>query len=132
MTSPQLPSERRFGALFVIVFAIAGGWGLYASWDARITGGCFAAAGLFALAALLAPRLLAPLNRAWFRLGELLGRIVSPIVLGVIFFGLITPVALAGRISGRDELKMKRRDVASYWVDRDPPGPEPESFKNQF
>ena len=81
---------------------------------------------------LLAPQWLRPFNRAWFLLGELLGKIVSPIVLGVIFFLLITPVALVGRLLGRDELRLKRKPVNSYWVDRTPPGPEADSFKNQF
>jgi len=65
-------------------------------------------------------------------LGHLLGRIVSPIVLGLIFFVLITPVALFGRVAGRDPLRLKPRAISSYWVKREPAGPTPDSFKNQF
>ena len=75
---------------------------------------------------------LAPINRAWFRLGGLMAAIVNPIVLGFIFFGLLTPVALVGRLCGRDELGLKRRARDSYWIGR-PPGPlDLESFKRQF
>jgi hypothetical protein len=65
-------------------------------------------------------------------LGLLLGKIISPIVLGLIFFVLITPVSLVTRLFGRDELKMKKRSVESYWVDRSPPEPPSNTFKNQY
>jgi hypothetical protein len=61
-----------------------------------------------------------------------LGKIVSPIVLGFIFFIIITPVAIVTKLAGRDALKLRKQNVDSYWVDRSPPGPEPESFKEQF
>jgi hypothetical protein len=76
--------------------------------------------------------LLRPLNKAWYQLGLFLGRFVSPIVLGILFFIVITPVAIVMRLSGRDALKLRRQDVSSHWIDRKPPGPEPESFKEQF
>ena len=81
---------------------------------------------------LAAPRLLAPFNLAWFKLGLLMGKVVSPIVLGIIFFVLLTPVAVIGRLFGRDELRLKRKAVQSYWIERVPPGPDGDSFKNQF
>jgi hypothetical protein len=65
-------------------------------------------------------------------LGLFLGRFVSPIVLGILFFIVITPVAIATRLAGRDALKLRKQDVDSHWIDRKPPGPEPESFKEQF
>lgn len=92
----------------------------------------FIAAALFLVAALVRPSLLAPLNKAWFELGLLLGKIVSPIVLGAIFFLLITPVAICSRFFGRDQLRLKKQKVNSYWVQREPIGPDAESFKNQF
>ena len=61
-----------------------------------------------------------------------MGKVVSPIVLGVLFFLVITPVALVMRLVGRDALKIRKQNVNTYWVDRLPPGPEPESFKEQF
>lgn len=132
MSNPSLPSERSFGLLFVGVFAAAGVYGLLEHWSRGLVGACFAASVLLVLITLFVPGLLAPLNQAWFHLGQLLGKIVSPIVLGMIFYGLLTPVALVTRALGRDELRLKRRDLASYWVERDPPGPASDSFKNQF
>ncbi len=131
-SAPKLPSERRFGALFTLVFAALGAWGRYKGWDPSSTDAWFAAAAVVALVTLAAPRMLAPFNRGWFKLGLLMGRVVSPIVLGIIFFVLLTPVAVVGRLFGRDELRLKRKAVQSYWIDREPPGPAGDSFKNQF
>jgi len=76
--------------------------------------------------------LLTPLNKAWMKLGDLLGKVISPIVLGIIFFVLLAPVALVTRLLGRDELRLKMSNSSSYWIDRTPPGPAGDSFKNQF
>jgi hypothetical protein len=132
MSSPQLPSERRFGALFVVVFALAAGYGAYNGWSHGLLLGLAIASVGFGVATLIRPKMLRPLNLAWFKLGVLMGKIVSPIVLGIIFYLLITPVGLVGRLFGRDELKLKRGAEKSYWIKRDPPGPSGESFKNQY
>ena len=84
------------------------------------------------LLAILAPAALHTLNRVWFKLGLLLGKIVSPVVLGVIFFLVIAPLGVAMRLFGRDELKLKARNDATYWKTRLPPGPRADSFANQF
>ncbi|MCC7228706.1 MAG: hypothetical protein IT507_18670 [Burkholderiaceae bacterium] len=132
-SSPPLPSERRFGALFTIVFSLAGIYGHFVKdWSSGVVIGLFAASLVVALVSLVAPALLAPFNKAWFKLGLLLGKIVSPIVLGLIFFVLLTPVGVIGRLLGRDELRLKKAPVTSWWIDRNPPGPAPDSFKNQF
>lgn len=68
----------------------------------------------------------------WIKLGALMGRVVSPLVLGVIFFAMIAPLALVTRLCGRDELRLKRLKVHSYWIDRIPHGPSNDSFNNQF
>lgn len=94
-----------------------------------------AAAVSGALITLFCPILLSPLNKAWMLLGHLLGKIISPIVLGVIFFLIITPVAFVGRLMGRDELRLKRQALRSqptYWIDRKSPSPKGDSFHNQF
>ncbi len=130
--SSKLPSERSFGLLFTAVFAGIGVYGLYRGWIPRAIVAWFIISLISALVTVFAPRILAPFSRAWFHLGQLLGKIVSPIVLGIIFYGLLTPVALIGRAFGRDELKLKRRAVSSYWIERNPPGPASDSFKNQF
>ena len=132
VSPPQLPSDRRFGLLFVVVFALAAAYAMHKGW-AKLFVGTFTAASIgFALAALFVPKVLRPLNFAWFKLGELMGKVVSPIVLGVIFYFLITPVGLIGRLFGRDELKLKRGNLDTYWISREPPGPPGESFKNQY
>lgn len=126
-----LPPNRHFGLLFATVFGLLALWAAWRSnvpWVAVFT----TLATMFAVLAWRAPQRLAGLNRAWMRLGALLGAIISPIVLGVMFFVLITPVALLTRAFGRDVLRLKKRAVSSYWIERDPPGPEPESFRRQF
>jgi len=129
---PVLPSERSFGALFAVVLAGAAAW---LAWHGRLGWAlaCLGASVVIALLAFLAPRLLAAPNRLWFRFGKLLHAVVSPVVLGAIFFLMLTPIALLMRLAGRDPLA-RRRDPAraSYWKDRDPPGPPPGSFHNQF
>jgi hypothetical protein len=125
-------SDSAFGYTFALAFAALGGYGLHAGWGRTAAIASFAAALAFGLGGAFAPRLLAPLDRGWLKLGEMLGRIVSPIVLGIIFFGILTPVAFIARRLGRDELKLKPRVVPSYWIDRTPPGPAADSFKNQF
>lgn len=131
-SDPKLPSERRFGALFTLVFAAIGVWGHYKGVNPGASNAWLIAAVVVAIVTVAAPRLLAPFNLAWFKLGLLMGKVVSPIVLGAIFFVILTPVAVLGRLFGRDELRLKRKAVQSYWIDRVPPGPDGDSFKNQF
>lgn len=89
-------------------------------------------AGLLALMALLLPRALAPFNRAWMRFGALLGRIVSPLVMGLIYFLLVTPIAWLARSFGADPMR-RRFDpgATSYWIEREPPGPDPGTMERQ-
>ena len=133
VSSPTLPSERRFGALFTVVFSLAGIYGHFVKgWSSEVVIGLFVASLVVAVVAIVIPAALAPFNKAWFQLGLLMGKVVSPIVLGLIFFGMLTPVGIIGRLLGRDELRLKKAPVTSYWIDRAPPGPAPDSFKNQF
>ena len=129
--SPTLPSNRKFG-LILGAFLFAAG--VYAALYINIlwTIIFISLASLFVLLALVAPAWLALLNKLWFQLGLLLGRVVNPIVLGSIFFIFITPVAIITKLFGRDELLINKRTVSTYWLERKPIGPKPESFKNQF
>ena len=126
-----LPSNRSFGWTFTGVFLLAGIYGL---WRGGATlPWLLPLAALMAAVTLTRAQWLTPLNRAWMKLGELLGRVVSPIVLGVIFFGLFTPVAYVMRMAGRDAMKRRWEPaLPSYWVKRDPPGPPDDSFKDMF
>lgn len=126
-----LPSNRSFGVLFAVVFGGLGGWSLWRS--GTLAPYLFLAATLFAVLAWRAPEKLASLNRGWMRFGALLHRIVSPIVLGIMYFCLITPYALVMRVAGRDPLcRRLNPNARSYWIDRTPPGPPPGSLGNQF
>jgi len=131
MLNIKLPSNRKFGYFFTVIFSISCA---YAYGNAlHVTGAImFCIAIFFLFSAILFPKLLTPINILWFRLGHLLGQITSPIILGIIFFMLITPTSLLLRMLGRDELKIKKISLNSYWVDRSPPGPAPNSFRNQY
>lgn len=87
---------------------------------------------VFSLMAIVASELLDPLCKAWIKIGDLIGLFVSPIVLGIIFFVLITPIAVLGRFFGRDELRIARHVSTTYWLDRDVDVSGGDSFKNQF
>ena len=128
----ELPSDRSFGLLFAFIFLCVAGYGFVYDWSVQILVILVAASFILGIISLIIPHVLAPFNRAWMFLGHLLGKIVNPIVMGIIFFGLLTPVGILTRAFGRDVLRLKSRKVDSWWIDRDPPGPEPDSFTNQF
>ena len=130
--SKSMPSTRSFGLLFTLVFAALASYAYFMHWQRAVYVTAASLSIITIAVTLLAPKLLSPFNRAWFLLGEMLGKIVSPVVLGVIFFGLLTPVGLFTRLFGRDELRLKKRESSSHWVEREPAGPPPESFNNQF
>lgn len=124
-------SDRAFGFVFAGVFAIIGLLPLILGGRLRLWAVGLAIA--FAAVALVMPRLLAPANRLWTRFGLLLHRVVSPLALGIMFFVAITPTGLLMRLFGKDPLRLRfERDRPSYWIDRVPPGPAPQSLKDQF
>ena len=126
----ELPSNRNFGFFFTCVFAAAAAY-FYYSTNVSWANVLIAIALVFLLITLLKSETLLPLNKLWMRFGLLLGMIVSPIVLGIIFFGLFTPIAMLMRIIGRDELKLKLSQRESNWITRSE-AIESESFKQQF
>jgi hypothetical protein len=124
-------SDRVFGVVFTVVFVLVGLWPLKDGAEARWW--ALGLAGLFLVTGLAVPRVLAPLNRAWARFGRVLHRVVNPVVMALLFFGVITPVGLLRRAFVRDPLRLARDPEAeSYWIERDPPGPAPEAMKLQF
>jgi predicted membrane metal-binding protein len=124
-------SDRSFGFVFAVVFVIIALWPLWYGGGLRWWSVGVAVA--FAVVAVVIPRLLSVPNRLWMKLGLLLGKIVSPIALGVLFYLVFLPIGLLMRLTGKDPLKLKRdAAAASYWVDRKPPGPPPTSMTNQF
>lgn len=131
-------SDRGFGltvgGILVAIAAVRSGLHL---WEGGAPGwleGALAAVGLLLVGfGAAAPARLAPLNRAWTRLGLLLFKVVNPVVLGVIYLTTIVPIGLLMRLMGRDLLHLKtERQAASYWVERVPPGPAPDTMTRQF
>ena len=124
-------SDRSFGLVFAVVFALIGSWPLWHAEPPRWWAAGIAAA--FALTALVRPGILHPLNRAWLALGRLLHLVVSPLVMGAIFFLCVTPIGWIMRLRGKDVLSLARRsDLSSYWITREPATPQSHSMKNQF
>jgi hypothetical protein len=124
-------SDRAFGLTFAVVFAVLAGiaaWRGGPSWPYTLS-----VSAIFALTALAVPGLLAPLNRVWLKFGLLLHKVTTPLILGLMFFLVVTPTALILRLFGKDLLQLNGdKDAASYWIERQPPGPSPESMPNQF
>jgi len=124
-------SDRSFGLVMAVAFAVVtalNAWHAGRLWP--WTGGL---AALFLATALLRPRVLNPLNRIWMRFGLLLHKVVNPIIMALLFFGTVWPTGLVMRMMGRDLLRLKREpQAASYWIVRSPPGPSPETMKDQF
>ena len=100
-----------------------GGWRLWA----------IIVAATFGAIALIAPALLSPLKQLWLGLGNILRRVTTPLVLAFIFYVVLTPMGLLMRLLGKDLLRLQRDAKAeTYWIERDPPGPAPDSFRDQF
>ena len=124
-------SDRAFGFVFAAACAIFGAlnyWHGHSAWPWWLI-----VAIIFLIVALAAPSILRPLNRLWSRFGLLLQRIVQPLVMALLFFTTVVPMGLLFRAMGKDLLR-RRYDAsaASYWIVRQPPGPDTDSFKNQF
>jgi predicted membrane metal-binding protein len=129
--SHPIPTDRSFGLTFACIFGIVGAWLFWrgnGAWQALAI-----IAALFLVCAIVRARVLHPLNVAWMAFGLLLNRIVSPVVMGIIYFGVLTPVAAWMRLRGRDALQRRfDPERTSYWIEREPPGPDASSFPRQF
>jgi hypothetical protein len=124
-------SDRSFGIVFAVVFCLIALFPLLHGGGIRLW--ALAIAAIFAALALLWPSLLAPLNRIWFRFGLLLHKVVNPVILGLMFFVVLTPVAGITRLFGGKLLTLGYdKSLPSYWQRRSPPGPEPDTIRNQF
>ena len=127
----KVSSDRSFGMVFTFVFLAVGVW--------IVSGGqskgwlFFVSAALFFVVAIARPSILGPLNRAWAKFGLLLGQVFNPLLLGVIFYLVVTPMAVIRRLLGKDSLRLKSKpSLESYWIDRNPLGPKPSSMTKQF
>jgi hypothetical protein len=124
-------SDRSFG---LVMAAALGGVSLLNAWHSgRVWPWSGGLAALFLAAGLLRPSVLNPLNRIWLKFGLLLHSVVNPIVMALLFYGTVLPTGLVMRALGKDLLRLKRQPGAeSYWIVRAPPGPAPETMKDQF
>lgn len=126
-----LPSNRSVGFTFTAVFMLLAVLPLVQGGAVRIWAAVVGV--LFCLIALVAPQSLTPLTKRWMALADLLHKIVSPVILGIFFFLVVTPIGYLMRLSGKDPLRLKLEpESQTYWQERLPPGPAPESLLDQF
>ena len=122
-----LPSNKSFGLVFFIVFLIISLYPLINGQSIRLWSLIISL--IFLVLGLLNSKFLAPLNKVWFKFGLFLGKIISPIVMGIIFFLVVTPIGLIMRILGKDLLNLKYNKNKSYWIEKT--GPK-SKMNNQF
>ena len=123
----KLPSNRNFGVVFFIVFLIIALWPLLKQNEIRIWS--LIISFIFFVLGLIDSKLLTPLNKLWFKFGILLGNIIAPIIMGIVFFLVVTPIGLIMRFFRKDILKLKKNTSDSYWINKDDTN---SSMKNQF
>jgi predicted membrane metal-binding protein len=124
-------SDRNFGFTFAVFFALVGSWPLVRHHPLRPW--ALGVSAVFLVITLARASLLQPLNWVWIRLGAVLNRIVSPLISALVFYLTVTPIAWIMRAAGKDPLRLRPdAGAASYWINREPPGPEPATMINQF
>ena len=126
-TKIKLPTNRNFGIVFSIVFLIIALWPLLKQNDLRLWS--LSISGIFFVLGLLNSKLLSPLNKIWFKFGMLLGTFISPVVMCIVFFLVVTPTGLIMKLFGKDLLNLKKNKKETYWLDKDNSN---SSLKNQF
>lgn len=128
--SVPISSDREFGLVMASVMFVIAIWPFVLT-QGDVRYGAVAVSILLALLALFIPKALHPFNRVWGKLGEILHKLVTPIVMGILFFAVVTPIAMLMRLSGKRPLNLKfNPDVSTYWLSKE--HPEQESMKHQF
>ena len=127
MDNVKISSNRSFGIVFFVVFLLLALYPLTYGGEIRIWSLILSI--IFLILGLLNSKILAPLNKIWFKFGMLLGKIVSPLIMGIIFFLVVTPIGLIMRLLGKDVLNLKYNKNKSYWIEKN--GPK-SKMKNQF
>ena len=123
----KLPSNRNFGIVFSVVFLIISLWPLLSQNDVRIWS--LVISGIFLILGLINSKLLLPLNKIWFKFGLMLGNFIAPIIMGIVYFMVVTPTGLIMRLLGKDLLNLKKNNKDTYWIDKDNSNND---LKNQF
>ena len=127
MDDIKISSNKSFGIVFFVVFLLIAIYPLINGGDIRIWSGIISF--IFLVLGLLNSSILTPLNKIWFKFGIILGKIISPVIMGIIFFLVVTPTGLIMRILGKDILNLKYNHNKSYWIEKE--GPK-SKMKNQF
>ena len=123
----KLGSNRSFGIVFFLFFLVIAIYPLFFNAELRIWSLIISL--IFLILGLLNSKILSPLNKIWFKFGLLVGKIISPFIMGVIFFFVVTPIGYLMRLLGKDLLNLKYNDNKSYWIEKN--GPK-SKMKNQF
>ncbi len=127
MDEIKISSNRSFGIVFFIVFLLIALYPLLKDNDLRIWS--LVISFIFLILGLINSKILAPLNRLWFKFGLLLGKFISPLIMGIIFFIVVTPIGIIMRLLKKDLLNLKYNKKETYWIDKS--GPK-SKMKNQF
>ena len=126
----KLPSNRKFGFFFTTIFLLASLYSYYI--DSEIMVYVLSVLCVtFLVITIINPKILLPLNKLWMKFGVLLGMIISPIIMGIIFFGIFTPIAIIMRLAGRDELRLRFHKQKTHWINRKTLN-KVDSFKKQY
>ena len=123
----KLPSNRNFGIIFFIVFALIAFYPLINGNSIRLS--FLVVSLIFLILGILNSKFLLPINKIWFRFGIFLGKIISPLIMGMIFFLVVTPIGLLMKLFGKDVLNLKYNKDRSYWIEKKDPKSK---MKNQF
>ena len=127
MSDVKISSNRSFGVVFFVVFLLIALYPVINHEEIRAWS--LLVSLIFLVLGLLNSKILTPLNKLWFKLGILLGKIISPIIMGIIFFLVVTPIGLLMRLLGKDLINLKYNNNKSYWIEKK--GPK-SKMKNQF
>ena len=127
MDNVKSSSNRSFGIVFFVVFLFIAIYPLNYNWEIRLWS--ITISLIFLILGLLKSKILTPLNTLWFKFGIFIGKIISPLIMGLIFFLVVTPIGLIMRILGKDLLNLKYNLNKSYWIEKS--GPK-SKMKNQF
>ena len=127
MDEIKISSNRSFGIVFFIVFLVIAIYPIFKSEDVRLWS--LIISMIFLILGLINSNFLTPLNKLWFKFGIFLGKIISPVIMGIIFFLVVTPIGLIMRFIGKDVLNLKYHKNKSYWIEKN--GPK-SKMKNQF
>ena len=123
----KIGSNKSFGIVFAVVFGLIAFWPLIKSDDIRIW--ALIISIIFLVLGLFNSKILTPLNKLWFKFGIFLGNFIAPIVMGIIFFLVVTPTGIIMKLLGKDLIKLKKSNEKSYWIEKKK---IKSSMKNQF